>query len=117
MHEATLYAARFDPEQLAITSERRPVVEGVVSSNTGGAQFALSETGTLVYSHGAAPGGVTIQWMQRDGSFEPLRDTAADYRGIQFSPDRTRLALVVVDQQAEADIWMYELQRGTMSRL
>ena len=87
MHEATLYAARFDPERLAITSERRPVVEGVVSRASGGAQFAVSETGTLVYSHGAAAGGVTIHWMQRDGSFEPLRDTAADYLDIQLSPD------------------------------
>ncbi len=115
MHDTTLYAARFDPEQLAITGERLPVVEGVVSSTTGGAQFAVSETGTLVYSHGAAAGGVTIQWMQRDGSFEPLRDTAAIYRALQFSPDGSRLALSVLDQLT--DIWVYELQRGTMSRL
>ena len=53
--------------------------------------------------------------MQRDGSFEPLRDVTANYRALQFSPDGSRLALSVIDQQT--DIWVYELQRGTMSRL
>ena len=57
----------------------------------------------------------TIQWMQRDGSFEPLRDVAANYRALQFSPNGSRLALSVLDQRT--DIWVYELQRGTMSRL
>ena len=114
LHEATLYAAPFDPEELAITGQPIPVIEGVVSGSSGGAQFALSDNGTLVYSEGAASGKVTIQWMLHDGTFAPLRDVGANYRELQFSPGGARLALSVIGQQE--DIWVYELQRGTMSR-
>jgi Tol biopolymer transport system component len=45
-----------------------------------------------------------------------LRSTPAAYRGApRFSPDGERLAVAIVNQQA--DIWVYELSRDFLSRL
>jgi Tol biopolymer transport system component len=53
--------------------------------------------------------------MARDGTFAPLREVRANYRSVQFSPDGRRLAIGILD--AGADVWVYELERKTMSRL
>jgi serine/threonine-protein kinase len=41
---------------------------------------------------------------------------AADYRNIRFSPDGRRLA-IVIRQGAQQDVWVYEWERDTLSRL
>ena len=118
MHEDTLFAVPFDAKRLEVTGQPTPILEGVASnSNTGGAQFSISEAGNLVYlpGHGSAVVG-SIYWMERDGKFRPLRDVPADYISPAFSPDGKRLAMEIFDGKNN-DIWVYEWGRDMLTRL
>jgi Tol biopolymer transport system component len=59
---------------------------------------------------------VTIDWMDKEGKFQPLRTTLGEYYDLRFSPDGKRLAFSIHDRTT-ADIWVYDLQRDTMTRL
>ena len=118
VHQGTLYGGRFDPETLQMTGPPVPVLEGVVSSRTtAGAQFALSDEGTLLYVPGDVSGGdVVILWLEREGPTSPLRGVPGDYRNLRFSPDGRRLAFDVTSG-SQRDVWIYEWERDILTRL
>jgi Tol biopolymer transport system component len=117
-HEGTLLAVPFDLQQLEVTGEPAPVLEGLVSNTgPGGAQFSFSETGNLAYVAGrAGPQNVSIDWMDRGGKLTPLRETPDNYLNPKFSPDGKRLALDISDG-TRRDIWVYEWEHDNMKRL
>jgi Tol biopolymer transport system component len=117
MHEGTLFAVPFDLKQLEVTGQPAPILEGVVTTPSGGAQFSVSETGNLVYVAGRGGGqNVSIYWMDREGKFQPLRETPGGYSNPAFSPDGKRLALDINDGKRR-DIWVYEWERDALTRL
>ena len=118
MHEGTLFAVPFDLQRLEVTGQPAPILEGVVTVPTNaGAQFSFSETGNLVYvAGGGGVQNVSIYWMDREGKFQPLRETPGGYYNPAFSPDGKRLALEIIDG-ARRDIWVYEWERDTLTRL
>ena len=118
MHEGTLFAVPFDLQRLTATGQPAPILEGVATAPAwGGAQFSFSDTGNLVYVAGRAGGqNVSIYWMDREGKFQPLRETPGDYFNPAFSPDGKRLALEISDGK-RSDIWVYEWERDTLTRL
>ncbi len=118
MHEGTLFAVPFDLKGLKVTGQAAPILEGVAADpGTGGAQFSFSETGTLVYLAGRSGAqNVSIYWMDREGKFQPLRESPGDYLNPAFSPDGKRLALEIWER-SRADIWVYEWERDTLTRL
>ncbi len=118
LHEGTLFAAPFDLDRLEVTGQAVPVLEGVIASPgiTGGAQVAVSGTGTLVYLPGqTVTADAPIVWMDRGGKTLPLRATAANWTNPQFAPDGRRLAVDIFDKQV--DVWVYEWARDTLTRL
>src|SRR5258708_6258680 len=118
LHAGTLFAVPFDLNRLEVTGHPTPILEGVVTSpGVGGAQVSFSDTGHLVYVAGR-PGGqnVAIYWMDRSGKFTPLRETPGDYHNPTFSPDGRRLVLEIRDS-TRSDIWVYEWERDTLTRL
>jgi len=119
MHEGTLFALSFDLQRLEVTGQPAPILESVVTSpgGNGGAQFSFSETGNLVYvAGGSGSQNVSIYWMDREGKFTPLREAPGAYRNPAFSPDGKRLALDI-DDGKRRDIWVYEWERDTLTRL
>src|SRR5262249_33060892 len=118
MHQGTLFAAAFDLDRLEVTSQPVPAVEGVLASSPsyGGAQFSFSQNGSLVYLPGSiASPLVSIQWMDRAGKTQPLRQALGNFFDLRFSPDGKRLAIFNIDQQQ--DVWIYEWARDAMLRL
>jgi dipeptidyl aminopeptidase/acylaminoacyl peptidase len=116
--EGTLRAVPFDLKRLEVTGNPVPVLDGVVTDDSGSAAFNLAPNGTLVYLMGS--GDVlsrTLVSVDRDGREEPLAADAQRYFHPRLSPDGQRLALAVASSRLEADIWIYDLLRGTMSRL
>ena len=68
-------AVPFDPDRLEISGSPVPVIEGIRSRGTvrGGAQFAVSRTGTLAYVPGTVEESArTLVWVDRQGVAEPL---------------------------------------------
>ncbi len=118
VHEGTLFAIPFDLKRLEVTGQPAPILEGVVTRpDNGGAQFSFSETGTLVYVAGRGVGqNLSIYWMDREGKFQPVRETPGNYYILAVSPDGKRLALEIVDAQ-RSDVWVYEWERDILTRL
>jgi serine/threonine-protein kinase len=94
-----------------------PVLEQVAYvPGNGLARFDFSRNGTLVYRSGGGAGGLTVQWLDGAGKTQPLLAKPGAYVTPRLSPDGQRLALALVGA-ANSDIWIYESQRDTMTRL
>jgi len=88
-----------------------------MSGTTGTADFVLSQNGTLVYVPGGVGGGLTrsLAWVSRQGREEPIKAPPRAYILPRLSPDGSRVALDIRDQ--ENDIWVWDLKRETLARL
>ena len=117
-----LWAVPFDAERLQTTGREVPVLDGVQNDSfRGGAPYAFSDDGMLVY----VPGGDSalgvgnqriLVWVDREGHEEPLGTEPRSYFSPRLSPDGQRLATRVT-QGGAWDIWIDDLIRGTSSRL
>jgi serine/threonine-protein kinase len=118
MHEGTLFAVPFDLRRMEVIGQSAPILEGVATNPaTGGTSLSLSNTGTLVFVSG--PGyylNVSIDWMDREGKFQTLRETPGKYFMPAFSPDGQRLAVAIRDAD-RSDIWICDWARDTLTRL
>ena len=94
----------------------------VKTTPSGAGDYAVAADGTLVYVD--APGttssvgfGIdrTLVWVDRAGREEPLAAPPRAYGRPRLSPDGTRIAASIQDQ--EQDIWMWDLPRVTLDRL
>ena len=114
---STLLAVRFDMATLAVTGGPVPLVEDVALTPDGLlAHFAVSNEGTLVYVPrdavaGGAGGQRTLVWVDRQGREAPIKAPPRPYVYPRLSPDGTRIALTIADQ--EHDIWIWDLVRET----
>jgi Tol biopolymer transport system component len=113
INRGTLFAAPFDLDRLRVRGTPVPVLDQIgYSGANGSAQFNFSQTGTLIYRNGGAGGGLlTAQWLDAAGKTQPLLTKPDSYSRPSLSPDGSRLAL------STTDIWVYEWQRDTMTRL
>ena len=110
----TLFAVPFDMDELEGSGSPVPVTPDVRTSLTSDfAHFALG-AGNLAYLRGAEEGRVV--YVDRDGQTTPLFDQTGDYRYLSLSPDGRRLAMTIGGNLG-MDVWVYELDRGTRSRL
>ena len=115
-----LFAVRFDLDSLTVSGGAVPLVQGVMragpSTTTASANYGVSEDGTLVYVAGAlAVAERTLVWVDRAGRETPLGVPARTYVNARISPDGTKLALDVRDQ--ELDIWIWDIVRQALTRL
>ena len=123
--DGTMWAARFDPDRLALTGAPQRIASGLVVHTFGGVDLAVSPTGSLLYRTGQmAPLRQTPVWVSRDGSAKEVdsnwRDIGA--QAVSISPDGTRLALhmtpiLVGETTRSVDIWVKQLDTGPVSRL
>jgi hypothetical protein len=114
----SLRAVSFDPDRLEVTSDPRPVVDQVAATSLAAVEFGVSRTGTLVY----VPGGVlrpvtlsTLVWKDRQGRDTPVKAEPRGYYTVHLSPDGTRAALDIRDQQN--DVWIWHFARETLTPL
>jgi Tol biopolymer transport system component len=116
VQEGALFAAPFDFDRLEVTGRPVRVVDGIVAnSGTGGAHYAVSMTGRLVYLAGEAGNfAQPITWVDRKGTTTPLRATPSVWGNPSFSPNGRFLAIDVPDR---ADIWLIDLARDVQNKL
>jgi Tol biopolymer transport system component len=118
VNRGTLFAVRFDVDRLEVHGTPVPVLDQVGYNGTfGSAQLDFSQTGTLIYRNGGAGGGLlTVAWLDGAGKVQPLLAKPGAYGRPSVSPDGQRLALEV-NEGSGTDIWVYDWQRDTMTRL
>jgi eukaryotic-like serine/threonine-protein kinase len=112
-----LMAVPFDVQHLKVTGTAVPVVENVLQSTLGPAQYSVSATGSLVY----LPGGAQVSqsklvWVSRNGAEQPLAAPARDYDQPRLSPDGHRVA-VDLRENGATQVGLYDLARDTLARL
>jgi Tol biopolymer transport system component len=124
VRRGVLLAAPFDLEGLATAGGAVTVVSAVmqaanvpnVAADTGASQLSVSDGGSLAY----LPGGIfqfpnhSIVWVNRAGAVEALPAVPQPYANAELSPDGTH---VLVYTQGDRQVWLYNLARGTMTRL
>jgi hypothetical protein len=126
---AALFAIAFDPAARAVSGGPVPLVNGLRRSTgefTDAANFAVSDTGTLVYMPAERGAGSTtvvttsLAWVDRGGREEPLPLRSDDYTLARVSPDGSRIALVVgagLGRELPPAIWIYDLTTRNRSLL
>ena len=114
----TLRAVPFDLDSLEVRGTPVPVLEDVVTKQSGAASFSVSLDGTFAYiaANGPSVPERTLVWVDREGNEEALSFAPANYGRPRVSPDGTRVALHIGGPDGP-DVWIGELARGTLSRL
>jgi Tol biopolymer transport system component len=109
-----LFAVPFDHQRLTLTGERVAIVDGVRRSDgsqTGAAQFSVSDTGSLAYVPGPSSGAsYRLAFSDRRGVVEQLKLPAGTYRALRVSPNGQRVALAVEDAKG-GNIWIHDLSK------
>jgi serine/threonine protein kinase/Tol biopolymer transport system component len=113
----TLRAIAFDPKRGEVAGSAVVMIQRVLTRGSVGA-WAVAPNGTLVYVD-PPPAGSAIQntlvWVDRTGREEPISAPPRAYVQARVAPDGARLVLTVFDQQN--DLWTWDLERQTMTRL
>lgn len=119
MRDQSLMAQPFNPGRLELTGDPAPIAEHVaINGATARPLFSSSETGALVYQAGETSGGWDLLWWGRDGKQAGAIPQSDRYLTPTLSPDGTRLAVsVFTGNQGIGDIWIFDLARGTNTRL
>jgi serine/threonine-protein kinase len=125
LRRGTLMAVPFDARRLEVTGPAVGLIADVMQAaniqpvqiDTGAGQFAVSESGSLVY----VTGGVfpqdrwSLVWIDRSGQPEPLRIAPGSYLAPRLSPDGRRIAFN--STTGDWDLWTYDVARGIAARL
>jgi len=123
--DGVLWAVGFDAEQLEITGDAVPVVDGVMlkglrQTGMGAANVDISENGTLIYR----PSGTgndetsTLVLVHRGGREEPLDLGFETYGRPRLSPDGSRLAVEITGANlTNTDIWVGEVNGSGLRQL
>jgi len=114
--EGTILVAPFNLNTLEIIDDPIPVIAGVLHESASSApQYTLSQKGSLIYMPGNSEQSRSFVWVDHSGLFEPLALPKQNYGTFKLSPDNKKLAVQVA--AVKDDIWIFDLERGTPSRL
>jgi Tol biopolymer transport system component len=122
MRGDVLMAQPFNLRNLKLEGEPRRVADHVQGMEAKGAIpgaiFSASPNGVLAWRHGSNSSESVLQWLDRSGKRLSVVGEAADFSNPALSPDDRRLAIGLRDPQTKTrDIWIFDLLRGTKSRL
>jgi hypothetical protein len=117
VNQGALVAVPFDTSSLKVTGDPVTVAERIAEvGDNHEFDFSVSEDGTLAYQTGSVASQFT--WFDRTGKKSGVvgEPTAAEY--VVLSPDGNSAAAGLLDADGrESDVWLYDLTRGTTSRL
>jgi len=113
-----LFAVPFDLNKLRTTGQSMRILENVATDiTTGASQFSVSRDGSLAYVAGIT-GAVErkLFWIDRHGLARDLPAPPRNYVAARLSPDAHHL-VTVIGGSGDSDVWLYDLQRNTLTRL
>jgi serine/threonine-protein kinase len=110
VRDGKVMAASFDEARPG--EDVRPVtaLDGLLVEGWIG-QYAVSESGTMVYVPGEWLLGNELVWGDERGAVEKLDFPLLGYGDFELSPDATQLA-IAVGGVSDLEVWIYDLERG-----
>jgi serine/threonine protein kinase/Tol biopolymer transport system component len=111
----TLMAQRFDPGRLRLSGEPVRIEDGLFVNSLLFADFAVSNTGVLLYRRAEGHALTQLAWYDRAGKSVGRVGEPGEYRGIALSPDGNRIAVHRHQEPGGGDIWLVD-QQGTFTR-
>ncbi len=114
----TLMLASFDHEKLEISAPPIRTGERVAVNSLGAAHFSVSANGSLILiPDDSQYENRSMVWVDRRGEISSrLTDESRGFSYPHLSPDGT-LAAVEVRTNNTYDLWLYDVSRGTRTRL
>ena len=112
--ENAIWAAPFDADQLSVTGDPVPMLEGVAIGSTGYAQLAVAGNGSLVYvtsGSGSFAPEQQLLVVDLDGNEEALALAPRNIQAVGWSPDGQSVVY-----SSEAQIYTYNVALGTTPR-
>jgi Tol biopolymer transport system component len=111
----TLFAVSFDARRLEVTGAPFPVAQGVSENSNGGAEFAVSRDGTLVYvAGGLQMSERSMLWVDRKGAATPVTRVRRPFSNPRLSPDGKRITVTIGAETY--DVWVLDLARDSLTR-
>ena len=128
LRRGKLMAVAFDVDGVALAGAPVAVVDDVMQAihmpnslgDSGAGQFAVAESGTLVYVTGgplpSQPG--ELVWIDRAGNVEPVGAPRGPFGAPRVSPDGRRIAMFSGAAATDGHrIWIYDIERRTYTAL
>jgi len=116
VRNGTIMSVPFDVDGLTVTGTAVAVLEGVMQSSDGAAQFSISPNGHAAYvAGGLGSEERRLVMVGRDGAVTPLSAPPHPYRWPRVSPDGQKVLVTV--EGAPPDLWLYDLRSGAATQL
>ncbi len=118
--DGSLWAQSFDADARQVLAEERMVNDGtLISPNFATGAYSASKNGRLVYVSGQIETNNHLLLYDENGTVSQVLTFAASrVEDQQFSPDGRQLAITLGSAESEeGDIWIRDLERGTVSRV
>jgi serine/threonine protein kinase len=117
-----LYAQEFDFKSLELRGQPKPLSDHVLTFGTAyGANFFASlsraPNDVLAYRTGSTGSDVELTWFDRSGNRLSTLGAAAQFSNPALSPDGKWMAVGRKDAKGGRDLWLFDLGRGTNTRL
>ena len=112
-----LLAVPFDLANLRTTGTPVSVLHGVASDPIfGSSEFGISRDGSLIYTpENSRRYERRVLWVDREGRSELLIEAPRPFDSPRLSPNGRLLAVTI--EGANNSLWVYDLERGTLTRL
>jgi eukaryotic-like serine/threonine-protein kinase len=111
-----LQAVPFDLKTRTMAGTPVPVLQQFAMLGNLTAVLDVAANGTLVYARGSGTSRLPV-WVDRDGRETSIKAPTAMYNTPRLSPDGRRLTFFDVTSSGEYDVWILDLERGTVERL
>jgi eukaryotic-like serine/threonine-protein kinase len=114
--DGSVMAVRLDRSRRHLAGKPAPVLDPVAvdAGSNGNSSIFVSRGGALLTARGGTRS--QLSWISRDGSPTPITREVRGYSNPRLSPDGRRIA-VVTGEQDKTDVWIYDMDTGTFSRL
>jgi dipeptidyl aminopeptidase/acylaminoacyl peptidase len=115
----SLVTQRFDASRGTLIGDPRTLLSGVAvhGDSRPAGDFSVSRNGVLAFRPGTVTNPSRLTWYDRSGKVLGTSGEEADYSSPALSPDGQRLAVSIRDLNGKRDIWVFELARGTRTRV
>jgi eukaryotic-like serine/threonine-protein kinase len=114
--DGAVMGATLDIGRRRLTGRPIPVLDPVPvgAATNGNSAIFVSQGGALVTGQESARSRLT--WVGRDGASHPITPVLRNFLAPRLSPDGRKIAVLSRDG-GKSDVWIYDLDAGTLSRL